>query len=204
MDSRVETLAASQISIVDEFGLAAATNRKRQYDTLLHRGRRVAEVAARRVEAQFRFPDGNTLLLLNDDTEFKENLTVILINPALVELDRLQVGGAFTPGYLTSAYACSANEVCFCWHDLEQVVTIGRHTRRFGLHTGWLKLRDVDAAAPRRRRTGTPTLSIMLSQLLRRRHGRGRTLPAMVWLAWLTVRTVLFSRKPARGRAPRR
>ena len=197
----------------EDFTLEVAADRAKTYDTLLHRGRRVAEVEARIVEAQFRLLDGSTLVLLNDDKPFKEMLTLVLVGPDLKLRDRMQLGGAFTPGYLTYAYPLSRNEVAFCWHDLDQVVTVGRHKRWFGLRSAWLTVREVAIQPPRPPGAPLPRLGRFVPRLrapglARVQRRRGRAVPALVWLAWLSLRTFRFGRAPrppaARGRGPRR
>ena len=189
------------ISSVDEFALEVAANRKATYDTLLHRGRPVTDVEARIVEAQFRLPDGSTLVFLNDDQPFKEVLTLVLVDAGLRVLDRLQLGGAFTPGYLTYAYPIGPEQVAFCWHDLDQVVTIRRYRRVFGLRSGWLAVREVAVQAPKpaavvtpRPDDPTPAPRASNGARPRQRRRRGQAIPALIWLAWLRLRTVRFGR----------
>ncbi len=205
MDASTETICETIVP-VDEFSLDLADDRAARFDTLLHRGRPVTDVEARLLEAQFRLPDGSTLLLLNDDTPFKELLTLVLVGPALTVLDRLQVGGAFTPGFLTTAYPCGPDEVAFCWHDRDQVVTIRHHTRWFGLRSVWLTLRDVAIVAPVPVAVDAVTLSSMIPTLRlprigRQRPRRGRAMPALLWLAWLRLRTVRLRPPRKQGRA---
>ena len=197
------------IAVVDEFTLEMAADRATRFDTLLHRGRPVADVQARILEAQFRLSDGSTLVMLNDDTPFKEVLTLVLVGPGLQVRDEILVGGAFTPGYLTAAYPCSPDEIAFCWHDRDQVVTIRRTARWFGLRSSWLKVRDVAIKPPRPVAVDAVTLSSMIPRFRRPpsrpgRRRRGRPLPAMVWLAWLSLRTAQLRRDRGHGRGPRR
>lgn len=182
------------MATVDEFTLDVAEDRTARYDTLLHKGRRVADVEARIVEAQFRRPDGSTLVLLNDDEPFKEMLTVLLVSPALKELDRVRLGGAFTPGYLTAAYPTSADTLAFCWHDLDQIVTVRRRRRWFGIgKLRWLSVRDVMAERPRvAAARGSAGATAALP----------RPAPLVAWRGWLRLRmTGLAS---GRARKPRR
>ena len=136
------------ISSVEGFSLDVAADRKATYDTLLYRGRPVAEVEATIVEAQFRLPDGSTLVMLNDDEPFKEMLTLILVSPGLKVLDRVAIGGAFTPDYLTYAHPIGPDQVAFCYHALDQVVTIRRYRPWFSLRTRWLKVREAAVVRP--------------------------------------------------------
>ena len=193
------------MSSVDEFTLEVAVDRSRTYDTLLYRGRVVTEVEARVVEAQFRLADGSTLVLLNDDEPFKENLTLVLVGPGLDVLDRLVLGGAFTPGYLTYAYPLGPDEVAFCWHDLDQVVTVRRVPRWFGLRPGWLRVREVAVQPLRPVRAAGSKPPRARPPARPRWMRRGRTVAALAWAAWLRVRTVRFGREQGgRGRGPRR
>ena len=201
------------IRCIEEFTLDVAADRAKTYDTLLHRGRRVTEVEARIVEAQFRLSDGSTVVLLNDDTPYREMLTLVLVGPDVKVRDRLRLGGAFTPGYLTYAYPVGENEIAFCWHELDQVLTIGRYKRWFGLRSGWLRARELAIQPPRPAGAELPKLgrfvpTIRLPTLARVPRRRGRAMPALVWLAWLSMRIFKFergSRTPAvHGREPRR
>ena len=203
----------STIRSVEDFTLDLAADRTKTYDTLLHGGRRITEVEARIVEAQFRLSDGSTLVLLNDDEPFREMLTLVLVGPDLKVRDRLQLGGAFTPGFLTYAYPIGENEIAFCWHDLDQVVTIERYKRRLGLRSGWLRVREEAVQPPRPPGSALPKLgqfvpTIRLPSLARVPRRRGRAMPSLVWLAWLSMRIFRFgraSRTPVvRGRGPRR
>lgn len=194
MDVSTDTVFET-IAPVGGFTLDVAADRSASYDTLLYKGRRVTEVEARVVEAQFRLPNGSTLVLLNEDEPFKEMLTLILVGPNLKVLDRKMLGGATTPGYLIYAYPAGPNEVAFCWHDLEQVVTIRQFPRWFGLRSGWLQVREVGVQAPRAARAAL--------QPVRTRQVKARAIPALAWLAWLQLRTVrLRSKQPGYGRAP--
>ena len=199
------------IAAVDDFTLDVASDRAATYDTLLYKGRRVTEVEARIVEAQFRLPNGSTLVMLNEDEPFKEMLTLVLVGPGLDVLDRKQLGGAYTPGYLIYAYPIGPDEIAFCWHDLDQVVTVRRYRRWFGLRSGWLRVREVAVQPPRppsapvaRPLAGTvPAAGLPVHTPRAKR--RGRVVPSLIWLAWLTVRTSRFGRKRAgRDRGPRR
>jgi hypothetical protein len=127
---------------VDEFSISATSTVPRP---VLHQGKRVATVEARVIEAQFRFPDGSTLLLASDDEPFEERLTLLYLGPDLRERDRVLVGGAYTPGFLAYAEPRGPAEVAFCWHDLEQVVAIRPRHTWFGLRTRWLTVRDLIA-----------------------------------------------------------
>ena len=150
--------SATMMPTVADFTIEIAADRDAAYDTLLHKGRRVADVEARIVEAQFRRPDGSTLLLLNDDQPFKEVLTIMLVSAGLEVLDELRLGGAFTPGFLTYAYPSGPDEVAFCWHDLDQLVSIRRHRSAFGLRPRWLKVREVPMQLPASSRALLPQL----------------------------------------------
>lgn len=198
---------ATAMSSVDEFTLEIAADRSRTYDTLLYRGRVVTAVEARVVEAQFRLADGSTLVLLNDDEPFKETLTLVLVGPGLDVLDRLVLGGAFTPGYLTYAYPLGPDEVAFCWHDLDQVVTVRRVQRWFGLRPSWLRVRELAVQPPRQRERAAgadPALRVHMAARPRW-VSPGRTMAALAWAAWLRVRTVRFGREQGgRSRRPRR
>ena len=160
-------VAPATMSVVDEFTLEVAADRDTAYDTLFHRGRRVASVEARRVEAQFRLANGSTLLLLNDDRPYKEVLTILLVSAGLRVLDTRRVGGAFTPGYLTSAYSTSPNDVVFCWHDLDQMVTVRQHRSPFGWRTRWLAVTDIPMQLPNSPRAHLPRLRSLLPALPR-------------------------------------
>ncbi len=189
--------AIATASSVDEFTLAVAADRSKTFDTLLHRGRPVTEVEARILEAQFRLPDGSTLLLLNDDEPFKETLTLVLVGAGLEVLDRIVLGGAFTPGYLTYAYPLGPDEVAFCWHDLDQVVTVRRFPRWFGLRSGWLRVREVAVQPPRQLQpVGRSLVELVHLPARLRRVRQGRAVAALVWVAWLSIRVVRFGRKP--------
>ena len=135
----------AMMATVDEFTLELAEDRAAAFDTLLFRGRRVADIEARVIETQFRLADRSTLLLLSDDTPYKEKLTIVLLSAGLKALDRLVIGGAYTPGFLAYASPIGPDEVSFCWHDLEQVVKVGRYSRWFGLRAGWLSVRDLES-----------------------------------------------------------
>ena len=173
-------VAFGTMSIVDEFTVEIAADRDAAYDTLLYKGRRVAEVEARAVEAQFRLADGSTLLLLNDDRPFKEMLTILLVSAGLRVLDQIRLGGAFTPGYLTSAYPTSPSDVVFCWHDLDQMVTVRRHRARFGWRTRWLAVRDIPMQLPTSQRANMPKLRGSLKSRARWK--------AVRWPKWLRRR----------------
>ncbi len=142
MDLRTDSVFEAMSSVTD-FSVQVADDRAKSYDTVLYHGRRVTEVEARILEAQFRLPDGSTLLLLNDDQPFKEKLTLLLVDADLQIRDRKELGGAFTPGFLTYAYPVGLDQVAFCWHDLEQVVTIRRFRRWFKLRSNWLAVREL-------------------------------------------------------------
>ena len=205
MDLRTDSVFGTMSSVAD-FSVQVAEDRAKTYDTVLYCGRRVTEVEARILEAQFRLPDGSTLLLLNEDQPFREKLTLILIDFELRVLDRLELGGAYTPGFLTYAYPVGPDQVAFCWHDLEQLVTIRRFARWFGLRSGWLKVKDVEVQHPQAG-AGADRRSHAVSTVARR---RGHSIPSLVWLAWLSLRTVRFGRakdglaKGGRDRGPRR
>ncbi len=126
--------------------------------TLLYKGRPVAAIEARVIEAQFRLPDGRALILASNDEPFAERLVVLLLGPDLRPCDSMLLGGATTPGFLAYAEAHGPDEVAFCWHDLEQVVRVRMRRSWFGLRTRWLSLRDlVPQRAPARRwRQGRP------------------------------------------------
>ena len=138
-----ESLPAT-IRPVDEFSLRPAPfEAKPAACELLHRGRAVAPVRARLVEAQFRYPDGSTLVLASDDTAFHESLTVLLVGPDLRVRDKAVVGGATTPGFLAYAEPHGPDGVAFCWHDREHLVRVRRRRAWHGLRTKWLSLRDL-------------------------------------------------------------
>jgi hypothetical protein len=124
----------------DEFTLEPG--RKGESATLQFKGRPVVPVDGDKVEAEFHFPDGSFLVLVSDNTSFEEVLTIILVGPDLRQRDRVLVGGAYPQGFLAYAERLGANEVAFCWHDLDLVVTIGRHWSWMNLRRRWLKLRD--------------------------------------------------------------
>ena len=183
------------IVAVDGFTIDVAADRTADYDTLLYKGRRVTEVEARIVEAQFRLPDGTALVFLNDDEQFKEMLTVVLVGPGLDVLDQMRLGGAYTPGYFTYAYPSGPDEIAFCWHDLEQLVTVRPHRRRLGLRRRWLRVREIHVQAPKPARARAAE-RVRPPSRKRRIAARG-AIPALAWLAWLRLRTVRFGRKPA-------
>ena len=110
--------------------------------TLKYFDRDVAWIDAGLLQAQFRLPDGGTLVLASDDTPFRERLIILLISHDLRVLDRLLVGGATTPGFLAYAAAHGPDEVAFCWHDLDQVVIIQPYRRLLSRRRAWLRLRD--------------------------------------------------------------
>ena len=161
MDMHVESVFGT-MSTVDEFTLVIAADRDADYDTLLHKGRHVADVEARIVEAQFRLPDGSTLVMLSDDTQFKEMLTILLIGSGLKLLDQVKLGGAFTPGYLTYAYPTGPAEVAFCWHDLDQVVRVCRRRPLLGVRPRWLTVREMPMQLPASSRASLPKLKSLL------------------------------------------
>ncbi len=143
----------SRIHAIGEFTLERGRD-ARQAETadLLHEGRRVATLEARVLEAQFRLADGSTLLLASSDEAFEERLSLLLLGPDLKQRDLLLIGGATTPGFLAYAEAHGPDEIAFCWHDLEQVVTV-RPCRSFlGLRRRWLTLRDLVPQRDLRRR----------------------------------------------------
>ncbi len=109
----------------------------------MHDGNRVTTVDGTVIEAQFRFPDGSTLLLVSDNEPFKEMLTLLYLAPNLSVRDRMLVGGAFTPGFLAYAEVHGPASIAFCWHDLEQVVTIRPYRALFGLRRRWLTVTDL-------------------------------------------------------------
>ena len=158
------SVAASleMMTSVNEFTLEVAADRKANYDTLFHKGRRVAEVEARILEAQFRLTDGSTLLMLNEDEEFKEMLTLLLVSPALKVVDEFRLGGAFTPGFLTYAYPISEDEVAFCWHDLDQVVRVRHHRPSLSFRKRWLSVREAQILLPISPRAPFPKLKRLL------------------------------------------
>jgi hypothetical protein len=176
MDMHADSVFGT-MSTVDDFTLEIAADRDASYDTLLHKGRHVADVEARILEAQFRLADGGTLLLLNDDRQFKEMLTILLISPALTVMDRLKLGGAFTPGYLTYAYPVASDEVAFCWHDLDQVVQVRRHRGLFGVRPRWLSVREMPMELSNSPRAQLPRLRNLLPAAPR--------LPRVAWPRWL-------------------
>ncbi len=131
---------ASPITTTTEFTIDIGSQ-KPPY-TLHFKGRPVVEVQGTVVEAQFRFPDGNALVLVGDHTIFEEVLTLTLIGPDLRERDRVLVGGAYAQGFLAYAAPRGTNQVEFCWHDLELVATIGQYWSWMSLRRRWLSLED--------------------------------------------------------------
>ncbi len=131
--------------------------RKGVPNMLQFKGRPIVAVTGLVVETQFALPDRSTLVLVSDNTPFQEVLTLCLIGPDLRERDRVLVGGAYPHGFLAYAERHGPQEVAFCWHDLDLVVTIGRYWSWLSLRRRWLKLRDtvpqrepaVRAPAPR-------------------------------------------------------
>ena len=109
---------------------------------LQFKGHPVVPVQGTVVEAQFRFPDQSTLVLVGDHTPFEELLTILLIGPNLQERDRVLVGGAYPQGFLAFAAPEGPDEVGFCWHDLELVVRVRQYWNWFSMRRRWLKLRD--------------------------------------------------------------
>ena len=110
---------------------------------ILHfKGRPVVPMQGSTVEAQFTLSDRSTLVLISDNTLYQEVLTLSLIGPDLRERDRVMVGGAYAQGFLAYAERHSPDEVAFCWHDLDLVVTVGRYWSWLSLRYRWLKLRD--------------------------------------------------------------
>ena len=128
---------------MDEFSIQLADNPAVSLNQLTQHGRHVAPVEARKIEAQFRLPDGCIAVLASDDEPFKEKLLILLVGPDLRVRDQVILGGAYTPGFLAYAAPHSAREIVFCWHDHEQVVTIDRRRTWFGLRTRWLTVRDL-------------------------------------------------------------
>ena len=123
---------------------------------LLYKGRPVATIEAGMLEAQFRLAEGGALILASNDEPFKERLTVLLLGPDLRQRDIVLLGGATTPGFLAYAEAHGPDEVAFCWHDLEQVVSIRPRREWFGLRTRWLSVRNlVPQREPGRRARAT-------------------------------------------------
>ncbi len=109
---------------------------------LLFKGRPVVAVPGLVAEAQFILDDRSTLVLVSDNTPFHEVLTISLIGPDLRERDRVLVGGAYPQGFLAYAEPYGGNEVAFCWHDLDLVVTVRSYWSWLSLRRRWLKLRD--------------------------------------------------------------
>ena len=110
---------------------------------MLHfKGRPVVAVQGLVVEAQFVLTDRSTLVFVSDNTPFHEVLTLSLIGPNLRERDRTMVGGAYPQGFLAYAEPHGLDEVAFCWHDLDLVVTIRQHWSWLSLRRRWLRLRD--------------------------------------------------------------
>ena len=131
---------AEPMPAVDDFSVEPGSD---DAPTMLHfKGRPVVAVQGSTVEAQFAFQDRSTLVLISDNTLFKEVLTLSLIGPDLRERDRVMVGGAYTQGFLAYAERHSPDEVAFCWHDLDLVVTVRRYWSWLSLRHRWLKLRD--------------------------------------------------------------
>ena len=155
MQSRTEARVAPMRTTAD-FTLEAGT--KGAPNMLLYKGRPVVAVPGLVVEAQFVLEDGSTVVLVSDNTPFHEVLSIALIGPDLRERDRVLVGGAYPQGFLAYAEPHGADEVAFCWHDLDLVVTIRRYWSWLTLRRRWLKLRDtvpqrepaVRAPAPKR------------------------------------------------------
>ena len=147
---------------VREFSLQGSTGRNAGIARVMHGSRLVATVQARTLQAQFRLSDGSTLLLAgragrslrnalllaSSDEPFHEQLCVLLLGPDLRQRELLRIGGATTPGFLAYAESHGPDEVAFCWHDLEQVVSVRARRRFFGLQTRWLSVRDL---VPQRR-----------------------------------------------------
>ena len=125
-----------------EAGVGGAPN------MLQFKGRPVVAVPGLTVEAQFTFPDHSTLVLVSENTPFKEMLTITLIGPDLKERDRVLVGGAYHQGFLAYAERRGADEVAFCWHDLDLVVVVRRYWSWFKLRRRWLRLRDTIPQRP--------------------------------------------------------
>ena len=146
---------AGQIQAAD---FSVEPGRKGADNMLQFKGRPVVAVPGLGVEAQFVFPDRSTLVLVSDNTPFQEVLALCLIGPDLRQRDRAMVGGAYPQGFLAYAERRGPEEVGFCWHDLELVVTVRRYWSWLSLRRRWLKLRDtvpqrepaVRARAPRR------------------------------------------------------
>jgi hypothetical protein len=130
---------------VDEFSITRGTKRAGQHRLLRH-GRDIMPVPADRVEAQYRFPDGSTLLLATCNRQFAETLSLVYLGADLAARDHLVVGRAYRAGYLAYAEIYGPASIAFCWDDHEQVVTIRPRRRRFGLRTRWLTLTERPAA----------------------------------------------------------
>ncbi|WP_158747025.1 hypothetical protein [Acidisphaera sp. L21] len=133
-------LTAPSDRSADEFTLEPGRNGSPA--TLQFKGRPVAAVDGDRVEAQFRFADHNALVLVSNNTPHQEVLSVILVGPNLRQRDRVLVGGAYAQGFLAYAERQGENEVAFCWHDLDLIVSVGRYWSWMSLRRRWLKLRD--------------------------------------------------------------
>ena len=187
------------IAVVTEFAIDVADDRQATYDTLHYRGRWVADVEARIVESQFRMPDGSTLLMLNDDKPFRELLTILLVGPSLNVVDSIRIGGAFTPGYLTTAYPIGPDQIAFCWHDLDQIVTVRRRRKRFGLRSRWLWVSQQPAHLQAGRRGLLPDVKALFKPAERRR----RSILALASLTWLRLRTWRLPASRKRERAPK-
>ncbi len=139
MQSSAEAKAGA-IRTTTDFSVEAGG--KGSPNMLLFKGRPVVAVPGLVVEAQFTLSDRSILVLVSDNTPFHEALTLSLVGPDLRERDRVLVGGAYPQGFLAYAEPHGADEVAFCWHDLELVVTVRRYWSWLSLRRRWLKLRD--------------------------------------------------------------
>lgn len=142
MDSSAD-LSAHAIRAVTDFSIRVSPNPARAPNALMQGERRVTTLTARLIEAQYRLADGKTLILASDDEPFEESLTILLIGPDLRVLDQEELGGAYTPGFMAYVAPFSDNEVVFCWHDHEQVVTVRRYRPWHRIRPRWLSLRDL-------------------------------------------------------------
>ena len=125
---------------IDDFSIQAGG--KGDLNTLQFKGRLVIAVLGLVVEAQFALPDGSALVLIGDNTPFHEVLTIALIGPDLRQRDRVLVGGAYPQGFLAYAEPHDTDELAFCWHDLDLIVTIRPYWSWLSLRRRWLRLRD--------------------------------------------------------------
>jgi hypothetical protein len=128
----------------DRFRLDVPTDAAAPTSALLFDGRKVAEVAGRRIEYQGERPGAFFLVLVTYDSPYEESLELVLLSPAAAVLDRKSLGAPYSPGLLTGIEPQGEDGLAFRFPD----------DRR------WLV-----RALPKRRLLGGSTLGLELTQL---------------------------------------